>query len=100
MFKAELKETNFLYELDRVTKEVLKAVASEQSSGNVAVGDLVAVPNTKHMVMLSRSVSLPELKRIQTQFVKIAKSQPPGKVDPETIASSFVDYINSSIISS
>lgn len=97
---SELKETNFLYELDRVTKDVLKAVSSAQSSGNVAVGDLLAVPHTDHFVMLSRSVGLPEMKRIQTQFVKISKANPPSVVSAFSIASAFVDYINSSIISS
>ncbi len=89
-----------MYELDRVTKEVMKSIASAQSSGNVAVGDLVAVPYTDHMFLLSRIIGLPELKRIQTQFVKIAKSNPPEQADPKSIAGSFVDYINSTIINS
>jgi hypothetical protein len=83
-----------------VTKEVMKAISSAQSSGNVAVGDLVAVPFTDHMLMLSRSIGLPELKRIHSQFVKISKTNPPSQTDPKSIASSFVDYINSTIINS
>jgi hypothetical protein len=47
-----LKETNFLYELDRVTKDVLKTISSEQSSGNASIGDLIAVPHTNHAVNL------------------------------------------------
>jgi hypothetical protein len=50
------------------------------------------------MLLLSRSIGLSELKRIHAQFVKIAKSNPPAQADPKSIAGSFVDYINSTIM--
>jgi len=94
---VELKETNFLHELDEVTKDIIKEISSAQSSGNVSIGDLISVPHTTFLVMFSRKISLAELKRLRTQFIKISKVNPPVKVDVEAIAHSFVDYINSTI---
>lgn len=94
--QSELKDTNFLHNLDRVTLDIMKAVSSAQNSGTSSIGDLVSVPHSKFMVVLSRAISLPELKRLRNHFVKMAKLRPPSQADPESIGNSFVDFINTS----
>jgi protein KTI12 len=82
---------SFVYDLDRVTQDIVKAVLAAQSTGMFGAGDAVKVPHTTATVTLSRTLGLPELRRLQQQFLKIAQLRPLQKV--EEIASSFVDHL-------
>eukprot|EP00730_Choanoeca_flexa_P001390 TRINITY_DN10613_c0_g3_i3.p1 TRINITY_DN10613_c0_g3~~TRINITY_DN10613_c0_g3_i3.p1 ORF type:complete len:274 (+),score=46.32 TRINITY_DN10613_c0_g3_i3:86-907(+) len=85
-----LSDTNFLHELDRITREILSAVM--KAGGNAIPGDRVAVPGTSDMVVLKARPTLSALKRTQRQFISYAKIHPPK--DTSAIASLFVEFIN------
>ncbi|KAJ1727032.1 kti12, chromatin associated [Coemansia biformis] len=83
-------ETNYLFELDRATQEVIGAVLESQKSG-VPVA-LLPVPGTVERVrMPGRSVTLSELRRQRMQFTKLNR-QIPLQIDK--IAELFVKYLN------
>ena len=58
-----LSSTNFLQELDRVTKEIVSAILAEQKAGAAVEGDEIAVPGTDRKFALSHRVTLAELGR-------------------------------------
>lgn len=87
-----LAGANDLHELDRVTQEVVHAVAAEQRARGAMPGDRLRVPHTDERFLLSRAVSLPELRRLRHQFLRIAQLGA-GATRAEA-AASFVAYLN------
>ena len=82
-------ETNYLHELDKVTKEVLDMVMEAQKNGRS--GDLV-IPNSSAKVCVpSRTVTIAELRRIKRQFMAINKQN--AMPDIETISTTFAEYL-------
>lgn len=90
--KAEESAT-LLYDLDRVTQEIMRAVLAAQQAGS-GPGDVVRVPHTPKLVTLTRRLGLPELRRLQQQFLKVARVRSLSKA--EETAAAFVDYLNTS----
>ncbi|KAJ1663521.1 kti12, chromatin associated [Coemansia sp. RSA 1813] len=83
-------ETNYLFELDRATQEIINAVLEVQKSG-VPMYQIV-VPGTDEKVQLpGRSLTLSELRRLRMQFTKLNR-QVPLKIDK--IPELFVNYMN------
>ncbi|KAK9768426.1 kti12, chromatin associated [Basidiobolus ranarum] len=84
-------ETNYLYELDKVTQEIVNAVLEEQKSN---LGSYkVVIPGTSMKVQLpARSISMAELRRLRRQFVNINKMH--TVLDISRIAELFVQYLN------
>ena len=60
-----LSSTNFLQELDRVTKEIVAAVLAEQKAGSAVEGDEISVPGTNQKFALTHRVTLAELGRTE-----------------------------------
>jgi len=89
---ARLEDANYLFELDRLTQEIVRAVVDKQAEGSAMVGDSLRVPHTERSVHLCRRVHLAELRRIQTQYLRMAKQRTPESI--AHIASAFVDHIN------
>ena len=89
---AKEEAPNFVFDLDRVSADIVKAVLSSLSQGMSGPGDAIKVPNTTKTVTLARKLGLPELRRLQQQFVKIAQLRPPEGA--AGIAAAFVDYLN------
>eukprot|EP00455_Lapot_gusevi_P015520 TRINITY_DN1786_c0_g1_i4.p1 TRINITY_DN1786_c0_g1~~TRINITY_DN1786_c0_g1_i4.p1 ORF type:complete len:276 (-),score=38.44 TRINITY_DN1786_c0_g1_i4:19-846(-) len=88
-----LSDTNFLFELDRITMDMEKAIIAAQQQ---EIGSLVALPHTKNKLMLGRKTSVPELRRLRLQYIHIAKLNPPqGNV--EQIANVFLQYLKQHI---
>lgn len=82
-------ETNYLHELDKVTKEILDLVMEAQKNGRN--GDL-SIPKTMAKVCVpSRVVTIAELRRIKRQFLAINKQNANPNI--EAISSSFADYL-------
>ncbi|KAJ2228152.1 kti12, chromatin associated [Coemansia sp. RSA 485] len=83
-------ETNYLFELDRITQEVIAGVLESQNSG-VPMSEVVVPGSSKKVRMPGRNLTLSELRRVRMQFTKLNK-QVPLKVD--AIADAFVEYLN------
>ncbi|KAJ2414396.1 kti12, chromatin associated, partial [Coemansia sp. RSA 2531] len=85
-----VSETNYLFELDKMTLDIINALLESQKSG-VPMSEVV-VPGTKDKVrMPGRNLTLSELRRYRMQFTKLNR-QVPLKIDK--IPSLFVNYLN------
>ncbi|KAJ2579327.1 kti12, chromatin associated [Coemansia sp. RSA 1836] len=85
-----VSETNYLFELDKMTLDIINAILESQKSG-VPMSE-VAVPGTCDRVrMPGRSLTLSELRRYRMQFTKLNR-QVPLKIDK--ISALFVNYLN------
>lgn len=95
---VRLSETNSLYELDRATQEVTNALVEAQSQALGGPLDGVSIGQGLPILNLSRSVGLPELRRLRRTFIKLtgqtSLSGPPPPSDAESAKRMFVDYLN------
>ncbi|KAK3580533.1 hypothetical protein CHS0354_009487 [Potamilus streckersoni] len=84
-----LSSTNFLYELDRITQEIVNVIMEGQK---VSVpGDQVLIPGAKDKIALSRTLTLAELQRHRRQFIIYTKMHPVD--DVSKLANMFVQYL-------
>ncbi|KAL8559145.1 hypothetical protein ACOMHN_046193 [Nucella lapillus] len=90
-----LSSTNFLYELDRVTQEIVSLIMDSQKTG--APGDVIKVPNrpTGEQLMLNRMLSLSELQRHKRQFITYTKMHPVDNT--AKLSGLFVQYLNNTL---
>ncbi|XP_024235263.1 protein KTI12 homolog isoform X1 [Oncorhynchus tshawytscha] len=88
-----LSSTNFLYELDKVTQDVLMAILNSQKTS--VPGDLIAVPGATEKIELTRSLNMAELRKLRRQFISYTKMHPTENIGH--IANMFVQYLNKSI---
>ena len=85
-----LSSTNFLYELDRTTQDVVSRILDAQKTG--APGDVILIPGTKEQLMLTRTLTLSELQRHKRQFISYTKMHPVD--DTAKLTGLFVQYLN------
>ncbi|PPD99248.1 hypothetical protein GOBAR_DD03710 [Gossypium barbadense] len=95
---TRFSEANSLYEMDRATQEVINAIVEAQSQSiggplaNISIGQ--GLPN----IDISRSVGLPELRRLRRTFIKLtgqtSLSGRPPPSDSNSAKRMFVDYLN------
>ncbi|XP_006628956.2 protein KTI12 homolog [Lepisosteus oculatus] len=88
-----LSSTNFLYELDKVTQDVLMAVLNAQKTS--VPGEVLAVPGATEKIELTRSLNMAELRKLRRQFISYAKMHPTENIGQ--IANMFVQYLNKSM---
>ncbi|XP_041966284.1 protein KTI12 homolog [Alosa sapidissima] len=88
-----LSSTNFLYELDKVTQEVLMAILDSQKTS--VPGDLIAIPGATEKIELTRNVNMAELRKLRRQFISYTKMHPTENIGK--IANMFVQYLNKSM---
>lgn len=88
-----LSSTNFLYELDRVTQDVLMAIFNTQKTS--VSGDLITIPGATEKIELSRNINMAELRKLRRQFISYTKSHPTE--DSGQITNMFVQYLNKSL---
>ncbi|XP_059655708.1 protein KTI12 homolog [Cornus florida] len=95
---ARFSEANSLYEMDRATQEVINAImeAQTQSTGGPVNG--VTLGQGLPTIDISRTIGLPELRRLRRTFIKLtgqsSLSGPPPPSDAESAKRMFVDYLN------
>ncbi|EFX81646.1 hypothetical protein DAPPUDRAFT_196010 [Daphnia pulex] len=89
-----LTSTNFLYELDCVTQEIVNRVVEAQKT--CMVGDEVSIPNSNEKFLLKRRYQLSELSRIRRQFISFAKTHPVD--DIPRLAAMFFQYLTSHLV--
>jgi len=85
---------NAVFELDRITQDVVQAILDAQR-GNAMPGDTLAVPHTDELFLLSKTLSESELRRLRRQYIKIAQGRPQNS--NALIAKTFVDYLQSNM---
>ncbi|XP_075998378.1 protein KTI12 homolog [Genypterus blacodes] len=88
-----LSSTNFLYELDKITQDVLMAIFNAQKTS--VPGDLIPVPGTSEKIQLTRSVNMAELRKLRRQFISYTKMHPTENTGQ--ISNMFVQYLNKSL---
>ena len=90
-----LSQTNFLHELDRVTKDIIKAILDAQKTGLAMEGDEITVPGTSERFVLAKKLNMAELSRAKKQFITYAKSR--AIEDVGKLATMFVQYLNANM---
>ncbi|KAL9585972.1 MAG: hypothetical protein Q9212_001191 [Teloschistes hypoglaucus] len=85
-------ESDYLYELDKTTQEVLNAIMQWQKDHVGEVGGQVLVGGDQ-VDLPASAVGLPQLQRIRRQFISLNRQHNLAKT---RIHASFVEYLNSS----
>lgn len=88
-----LSSTNFLYELDKTTQDVITTFVSSQKTA--VPGDRIKIPNAKEEITFTRLVNLAELQRHRRQFITYTKMHPVDDINKLT--NMFVQYLNKTI---
>lgn len=98
---ARFSEANSLYEMDKATQEVTSAIVEAQS---LAMGGPVtglSLGPDLPTINISRSVGLPELRRLRKTFIKLtgqsSLSGPPPPSDTDSAKRMFIDYLTREI---
>lgn len=90
-----MSETNYLYELDKLTQDVINAVLEQQKLLGPSGGPISVPRTTKTVVNPSRTLTLPELRRLRRQFANINRSRSPLEID--RVVETFVEYLNTNV---
>ncbi|XP_061577839.1 protein KTI12 homolog [Cololabis saira] len=88
-----LSSSNYLYELDKITQEVLMAIFNAQKTS--VPGDLISVSGATEKVELTRNINMAELRKFRRQFISYSKMHPTENTGQ--IANIFVQYLNKSL---
>ncbi|XP_021910437.1 protein KTI12 homolog [Carica papaya] len=95
---TRFSEANSLYELDRATQEVINAIVEAQSQAFGGPLNGISLGQGLPSINISRSVGLPELRRLRRTFIKLtgqtSLSGPPPPSDADSAKRRFVDYLN------
>ena len=95
---VRFSEANSRYELDRATQEVTNAIVEAQSQALGGPINGVSLGQGLPTINISRSVGLPELRRLRRTFIKLtgqtSLSGPPPPSDADSAKRMFVDYLN------
>jgi len=89
--KIQHGNADILYELDHVSQLITHAIASHQSGPDMQAGAPLLLPAYARSLELHRTVSLAELQRHRTQFVRLNSKHPPA--DGVQAGSMFVDFL-------
>ncbi|XP_056273552.1 protein KTI12 homolog [Pseudoliparis swirei] len=88
-----LSSSNFLYELDKMTQDVLMAIFNSQKTS--VPGDLIPVPGATEKIELTQSINMAELRKLRRQFISYTKMHPTENTGH--ICNMFVRYLNKSL---
>jgi len=89
--KIQRGNADILYELDHVSQLITHAIAAHQSGSDMQAGTPLLLPAYGRSLELHRTVSLPELQRHRTQFVRLNSKHPPA--DGTQAGAMFVDFL-------
>ncbi|XP_048449380.1 protein KTI12 homolog [Rhincodon typus] len=82
-----------MYELDRVTQEMIMTILNTQKTS--VPGDQITVPGANVKIELTRNLQMAELRKLRRQFISYTKMHPTENIGQ--IANMFVQYINRSL---
>ena len=92
---AAVEDSSYLQRLELALNGVCQELVRQQTTGLVQVGDELTVPGSRVALLLVRRVHLAELKRFQSQFIKMAKLRP--ALSEADMASSFVQHLQNAL---
>ena len=86
-------ESDYLYELDRTSQEMLRLIMEWQKDHPGEGGGVIAL--TEGTIELpANPVSLPQLQRVRRQFISLNRLHDLSKA---RIGSSFIEYLNDNL---
>nr|ADD38517.1 Protein KTI12 homolog [Lepeophtheirus salmonis] len=88
-----LSDTNFVYELDRVTREINNSIM--QFLRNSGTGEFKITSSSEVKIKITRNVNLPELNRTKRQFVSYSKSR--AIDDVNKLTNMYIQYVNNTL---
>jgi protein KTI12 len=86
------QSTNYLFELDRITQEIVNEINSARKLGSI---DPVKIKNSTDPVMISPDVPSSQLNRLRRQYLNYSKNHLDTAGDLTKAPSLFVQYLNS-----
>ncbi|CAL1529887.1 unnamed protein product [Lymnaea stagnalis] len=89
-----LSSTNFLYEVDKITQDIVTLLVAAQKS--LVPGSAIKIPDVKEEFVFIRHVSIAELQRHRRQFITYTKMHPVE--DSTKLSNMFVQYLNKSLM--
>ncbi|KAK7002670.1 protein KTI12 [Biomphalaria glabrata] len=69
-----LSSTNFLYEMDQITQDIITTLATAQKS--LCPGDKIKIKDSREDITFTRPFSMAELQRHRRQFISYTKMHP------------------------
>ncbi|KAK3814002.1 MAG: chromatin associated protein KTI12, partial [Benniella sp.] len=90
-----VKETNYLYEFDQTTQNVIQAILDAQKSGDPTKQIMAPLSSIPLQLPPTREVTLSELRRLRRQFTSINKMH--TLLDMTRVAEGFVEYLNQNL---
>lgn len=95
---TRVSEANSLYEMDKATQEVINVIVEAQSRALGGPINGVSLGPELPTINISRSVGLPELRRLRRTFIKLTSqtslSGRPPPSDADSAKRMFADYLN------
>lgn len=88
-----LSSGNFMHDLDKITQGVIMEVLDLQK--NSVIGDSVSISGTEEKIVLLKTLTMAELRRVKRQFINYAKLHPVE--DITKLKNMFVQFLNNSI---
>lgn len=87
-------ESDYLYELDKITQEVLSMILVWQKDHPGEGGQVLTIEEGNNVELPATPVSLPQLQRIRRQFISLNRQH---KLPKPRIRTSFVEYLIDSL---
>ncbi|KAI9032602.1 chromatin associated protein KTI12-domain-containing protein [Phycomyces nitens] len=90
-----VSDTNYVYELDKATLEIINAVIEGQKEYGPGGMPMTVPRSSEKVVNPSRTVTLSELRRLRKQFVSLNRVR--TSLDVNRIGDMFADYLNTNL---
>ncbi|KAJ2964092.1 hypothetical protein NQZ79_g934 [Umbelopsis isabellina] len=90
-----VSETNFLYELDKATLDIINSVLETQKNQGEGGLPMTVPRSSRKVINPTRTITMSELRRHRRQFTSINKLHTSTNID--TVADMFVDYLNTNL---
>ncbi|KAH3707066.1 protein KTI12 homolog [Dreissena polymorpha] len=88
-----LSSTNFLYELDKTTQDVVGVIMGSQKT--CVPGDNIGVSGATDQLQYTRPLTLAELQRLRRQFITYMKMHPVS--NHAQLTNMFIQYLNNTL---
>lgn len=96
----QLADTNFMFELDRITNDIVNTIISAQQKQGYKIGDEIDLSSPPSScafeITMTKRTTIMELRKLRTQFVRITQMHPPTI---DLIAQMFLSYLDTNLSS-
>ncbi|KAG0238101.1 hypothetical protein BGW41_008247 [Actinomortierella wolfii] len=90
-----VQETNYLYEFEHTTQNIVQAILDAQKSGVPTTQIVVPLSSIPVRLPPTRTVTLSELRRLRRQFTAMNKMR--TMLNMNRVAEAFVEYLNQTL---